>query len=92
MIVMKHTLFDTSINRLMGTYGSEAEALAYVQALLSVNDATFADELALSAERSDGSFTKPVTGADLVARAEEVDTERELASARTGDVVTPRRE
>jgi len=90
MIVMKHTLLDTSINRLMGTYDSEAEALAYVRALLKVNDATFADDLALSAERSDGSFTKPVTGADLVARAEDVDAERDLASVRTGDVMTPR--
>jgi len=69
---MAYMVFDTSINRVMGVYETEDDALSYVRALLRVNDADFADDLAIAEELRDGRYGAPLTGADLVTRAEEV--------------------
>ena len=66
---MKYRLWDTDINRLFGTFDTEAEALAYVRAVLESYGAAYADDLAMGCERPDGSFTAPLTGEELVERA-----------------------
>lgn len=71
---MTYVLFDTTINRVMGVYESEQEALAYVRALLSVNDADFADDLALAKDLGGGRPGEPLSGAELVARVGEAVT------------------
>jgi hypothetical protein len=76
---MKYRLWDTDISRLFGTFDTEAEALDLVRSLLESYGAGYADELALGCERSDGSFTDPLTGAALVERARRVAKEPESA-------------
>lgn len=84
---MTYTLFDTSIGRLMRVFASEEEALVYVRTLLGVNDPDFADDLALSGETDDGRYAEPISGAALVARAEEVAADRETIEPRPGRAI-----
>jgi len=69
---MKYRVFDTSINKLFGVYGTEDEAMALVRALIGANGASYADDLALACERDDGSRTEAMAGAALLARADAV--------------------
>jgi hypothetical protein len=66
---MKYRLWDTDINRLFGTFETEGEALAFVRILIHDYGKAYADDLALGCERGDGSFTEPLVGAALLARA-----------------------
>lgn len=76
---MKYRVFDTSINKLFGAYDTEEEAMTLVRALVGTNDVGYAEDLAVSCEFADGHFSEPLSGAALLARAEEVAAQRELA-------------
>jgi len=84
---MIYRVWDTDINRLHGTYDTEEEALALVRTLVSTYGDAYAEDLAVGCERPDGSFTEPLSGRELLARAEQVMAERERAEARPGEVV-----
>lgn len=77
---MKYRLWDTDINRLFGTFDNEDEALILVTSLLDSYGDAYAEDLALGCERSDGSFTEPLKGAVLIARAAEAAARRVAAS------------
>ena len=78
---MIYRVFDTSINRLFAVYDTEEKALALVRTLIGANGADYADDLAVGCEQADGSFAEPLTGAALLARVEEVATQRKRAPA-----------
>ncbi len=86
---MKYRVFDTSINKLFGVYDSEEEAMALVRTLVGSNEDNIANDLAVSCEHDDGSFTEPLSGAALVARAERVGdrTGRVVATATNADKI-----
>ena len=78
---MTYRVFDTGINKLFGVFPTEAEAMRLVRVLLS-DDAGYADDLAVSCEADDGSFASPLSGAALIARADEVAAEEERTKIR----------
>ncbi len=82
---MKYRVFDTSINKLFGVYQTEEEAMTLVRTLIGANEDDYADDLAVACEREDGSFSEPLSGVALVARAEQVAKEREQAQSRRDD-------
>lgn len=84
---MKYRLWDTDINRLFGTFDNEDEALALVRTMITSYGPTYADDLALGCERADGSFTLPLTGAELVARTQRVAGKRETVTSRPGQPI-----
>lgn len=55
------TIFDASINRLLGVYATEDQALDVVSALLSVNSDDYADDLVVDCASADG-VAGPLTG------------------------------
>lgn len=65
---MTYRVFDTSINKLFGAFPTESAAMQQVRALIA-DDPAFADELVVSYEREDGSFSLPLSGDLLVSRA-----------------------
>lgn len=81
---MTYRVFDTGANRLLGAFSTEEEALTYARALLSTNDKGYEEDLAIGCERPDGSFTEPMSGSTLVARAEEVLAQHERVTTRGG--------
>jgi hypothetical protein len=81
---MKYRLWDIDINRLFGTFDNEDEALALAGTLISSYGDAYAADLALGCERSDGSFTSPLTGHELIARVQQVAQGRQLPSPRAG--------
>ena len=83
---MTYRVFDTSINRLIGWYESESEALALVQALIVANGEDYAEDLAVSYAHDDGSYSEPLFGAVLAARATSV--AQHLAPVRTRSAVS----
>lgn len=84
---MTYPLFDTSLGRLMRVFASEEAALVHVRTLLGVNDPDFADDLALGGETDDGRYAEPISGAALVARAEEAVADREPIAPRPGRAI-----
>ena len=76
---MTYRVFDTNINKLFGAFETEEEALTLVRALIGDNGDDYADDLAVAYERADGSFGEPLSGAALLARAEEGSAVRERA-------------
>ncbi len=88
---MKYRVWDTDINRLFGTFETEAEAMTFVRTLVGRYGAAYADDLAVGGERADGTYTAPLTGSALLARAEEVAAEQEPAESRRGEVIGSRR-
>jgi len=67
---MTHRVFDTGINKLFGVYETEQDAMTLVRSLVGSNDDDVAHELAVSRERPGGTFDEPLSGAELLHRAE----------------------
>lgn len=88
---MTYRVFDTSINKLFGAYSTEEEAMTLVRTLVGANDDGYADDLAVGCERDDGSSTEALSGAALLARADEVLAKDDRDRDRSGEVVAPRR-
>ena len=80
---MTYRVFDTSISRLIGWYESESEALALVQALIVANGEDYAEDLAVSYAHEDGSYSEPLSGAVLAARANSVTQQQDAAHTRS---------
>lgn len=84
---MTYRVFDVSISRLMGVYKTEAEAMTLARTLIESNGEEYAEDLAVSHEREDGTFETPWTGGELVIRAERI-LERQGQTASAGSEVT----
>jgi hypothetical protein len=69
---MKYDLWDVEINRYVGQFEEESEALELVRRQVSHYSAAYADDLELSAVTAEGEALEPLSGAALIARAEEV--------------------
>lgn len=87
---MSYEVFDTGINRLIGVYNTEEEAMMLARALISSNGKEYAEDLAVGWERPDGSFAGSWTGDALIARADEVLGQQEHASARPAEFIPSR--
>ncbi len=64
-----YELLNVETGNLIGTYSSEAEALAVVRNALCLNGPAYAETLALGREDSRGRGARIAEGAELVARA-----------------------
>jgi len=84
---MIYRVWDTDINRLHGTYDTEEDALALVRTLVTAYGDDYAEDLAVGGERPEGTFTEPLSGADLLAYAERVAAERERVGHRRLEVI-----
>ncbi len=78
---MHYELWHTPSGNLMGTYATEAEALAIVRAELRALGRGHAETLVLLSEDSRGRSSLLAESAGLVARAEAADPERAPLSA-----------
>lgn len=72
---MRYRVWDTDINRLFGTYDTEAEALKLVRMLAPVYGEDGGD-LAMASERDDGTFGPARSGFDLLVYAQKRRVER----------------
>lgn len=84
---MTYKLWDTDIGRLFGAYDTEDEALALVRTLVATYGADYAGDLTLGHRRADGSIGEPLSGAALVARAEEVAARHEGVAGGSGELI-----
>jgi hypothetical protein len=64
-------LWDVETGNLIGTFASEAEALAIIRQLIELNGIGHADALDLGRIDSDGTSTSAATGYALAERAQE---------------------
>ncbi len=74
---MRYRLWDTDINSLLGIFDTEEEALRLVRTLVTRGGEAIAEDLSLGREDDNGARPKPISGAALIARAEEVAAEPE---------------
>jgi hypothetical protein len=65
-----YELWDLDSGNMIGDFGSEAEALAVVHDLLSVNTTSFVDMLSLGYTSEDGAFRIVAQGRPLAVRAD----------------------
>lgn len=79
---MRYNLWDVETNGYFGQYEDEDKALALVKTLVSRYGAGYADSLVLGSVGDDGKIGEPLSGAALMARANVVIAEREVAAAR----------
>jgi len=75
-----YSVFDASINRLLGVYDTEDQALDVVTALLRVNSDDYADDLVVGCLPADGAGD-PLTGNELRARVRMMQQHPERAAA-----------
>src|SRR5215207_3595978 len=69
---LKFNLWDTEVGRYLGQFNDEKEALHLVRILVSHYGNEYADDLSLGCEAADGTFGEPLSGTNLLARAEAV--------------------
>lgn len=69
---LKYNLWDTEVGRYLGQFTDEKEALQLVRILVRHHGTEYADDLSLGCEAADGTFGEPLSGTDLLARAEAV--------------------
>lgn len=69
---MRYYVWDTDVAKLLGAYATEAEALSLVRTLVAHYGDDYAEDLSVGVERDEGEAGEPLSGADLIARAEAV--------------------
>jgi hypothetical protein len=72
----RYSVFDASINRLLGVYDTEDQALDFVDTLLRVNSDDYADDLVVGCSPSDD-VADPLTGDELRARVRAIPERRQ---------------
>lgn len=75
-----YELYNTRTRNLVGSYGSEGEALQVVRASESVNGPAYAERLMLTIEDEGGRTRQIASGRELVKRANQSDVNHALAS------------
>lgn len=88
---MNYEVFDSGINRHFGVYATEEEAMTLVRASISANGKEYAEDLNVGYERSDGTSERAITGAALLARADEVLADQQEVDSGPGRVIAARR-
>jgi len=81
---MRYHLWDTDINKLLGVFAAEEEALALVRALVSRSGEAVAQDLSLGHDGEDGARPEPISGTALLARANESARTREPVAVGAG--------
>jgi hypothetical protein len=69
---MKYNLWDTETSNSSGQFEDEAEVLRLVRTLVDRYGKTYADGLGLGRDTDDGEILEPLSGANLLARVEEL--------------------
>lgn len=87
---MTYTLWDTETSNQFGEFEDEREALALVRTLVNHYGARYADDLGLGHVTADGTILEPLSGADLIARVDEVLPDRGSAGASSGALLGSR--
>ena len=85
---LKYNLWDTEVGRYLGQFNDEKEALHLVRILVSHYGNEYADDLSLGCEAADGTFGEPLSGTDLLARAEAVLGDGTPESEPRGEVIS----
>jgi len=67
---MRYYVWDTDVAKLLGAYATEAEALSLVRTLVAHYGDDYAEDLSVGVERDEGEAGEPLSGADLIARAD----------------------
>lgn len=75
-MAMFYELLDIETGNLIGTYASEADALAVVRHAARINGPAYVGALALGYEDDDGEGAQVAAGTDLLSRAIQADPER----------------
>jgi hypothetical protein len=84
---MKFDLWDVETNKYLGHYEDEAEALVLVRTLVSNYGPAFADDLELGGITDEGETLESLSGAALIARADEVLSARQNDQGQRGVVI-----
>jgi hypothetical protein len=84
---MKFDLWDVETNKYLGHYEDESDALALVRTLVSHFGPAYANDLELGGITDDGEILASLSGAALIARAEEVLSRRQNDPGGSGVVV-----
>lgn len=84
---MKFNLWDTEVNRYLGQFEDEKDALRLVSMLISHHGRDYAEDLSLGRVTDEGAFLEPLTGATLLARVNEVLDGGQEAEERRGVVI-----
>lgn len=74
---MMFDLWDVQINRYLGQYEDESEALALVLTLVKHYGPAYADDLELGGITAEGEVLESISGATLIARADEILSRRQ---------------
>jgi len=86
----RYRLWDTDIGQMFGAFETEEEALSVVRILVSNYGDDIVDDLGLAQELPDGSPGTPLNGIELVRRANEAASEKEVDEPeRTSRVIAP---
>ncbi len=88
---MKYTLWDIETSNQFGQFEVETEVLTLVRTLVNHYGARYAEDLGLGRVSEDGVILEPLSGAALIARAEEVLPDHQPAGESAGELVGPRR-
>ncbi len=78
---MQYTVLDIGINKLLGTFSTESEALALARALVDANGVDYTDDLSIGWMDDAGRYGEPLSGAALLARIRELSQRREPVAA-----------
>jgi hypothetical protein len=84
---VKCNLWDTEVSRYLGQFEGEKEALTLVRLLLDHHGDEYADELGLGRTTEAGEILEPLSGAALVARVNEVLSDRQAPDERRGAMI-----
>lgn len=87
---MTFTLWDTDIGNQFGQFEDERAALILVRTLVSHYGESYADDLGLGRVSDEGQVLPPLSGAALIARADEVLGHCDHDDQRRGEVITSR--
>lgn len=69
---MIYDLWDVEVNRYLGRFEDESEALVLVRTLVNHYGAAYADDLELGGISVEGEVLEPLSGPALIARADTV--------------------
>ena len=84
---MTFDLWDVETNKYLGQFPDESEALVLVRTLVSNFGAAYADDLELGGITAEGEVLESLSGAALIARADEVLSTRQNDQRQSGVVI-----
>lgn len=82
-----YVVVDTDINRVLGAYATQEQALAFVVRILETNGDAYAEELAVGRRTDDDEYTDVVSGSALVTRVNGIRREQGRSAGRSHETV-----